>query len=146
MTPSLTRSKGFNEELVDPTKRGWDWLDPSYFIKQRPDTLSGRRYERFKELKQKAPNLDYIYVDVWGNQGESGWASRQLSKEINSLGWFTTNEFPNALEYDSVWNHWSAEKITAVQQRKALTVQSFVLFGIIKRHLDYFRQPFVRWS
>ncbi|WP_221621057.1 endo-alpha-N-acetylgalactosaminidase family protein, partial [Cronobacter sakazakii] len=59
---------------------------------------SGRRYERFKELKQKAPNLDYIYVDVWGNQGESGWASRQLSKEINSLGWFTTNEFPNALE------------------------------------------------
>ena len=30
------------------------------------------------------------------------------------------------------WNHWSAEKITAVQQRKALTVQSFVLFGIIK--------------
>ncbi|MGM2984671.1 endo-alpha-N-acetylgalactosaminidase family protein, partial [Bacillus cereus group sp. BC60] len=81
-----------------------------YFIKQRPDALSGRRYERFKELKQKAPNLDYIYVDVWGNQGESGWASRQLSKEINSLGWFTTNEFPNALEYDSVWNHWSAEK------------------------------------
>ena len=109
-TESYPEAKGFNEELVDPTKRGWDWLDPSYFIKQRPDALSGRRYERFKELKQKAPNLDYIYVDVWGNQGESGWASRQLSKEINSLGWFTTNEFPNALEYDSVWNHWSAEK------------------------------------
>ena len=90
------------------------------------------------KIKTKAPNLDYIYVDVWGNQGESGWASRQLSKEINSLGWFTTNEFPNALEYDSVWNHWSAEKITAVQQRKALTVQSFVLFGIIKKTLGLF--------
>ena len=48
----LPEAKGFNEELVDPTKRGWDWLDPSYFIKQRPDALSGR-YERFKELKQK---------------------------------------------------------------------------------------------
>lgn len=52
-TESYPEAKGFNEELVDPTKRGWDWLDPSYFIKQRPDALSGRRYERFKELKQK---------------------------------------------------------------------------------------------
>ncbi|EOH97110.1 Ig-like domain (group 4) family protein [Enterococcus haemoperoxidus ATCC BAA-382] len=109
-TESYPEAKHFSEELVDPTKRGWDWLDPSYFIKQRPDTISGNRLERFKELKQNVPKLDYIYVDVWGNQGEAGWLSRQLSKEINGLGWITANEFPNALEYDSIWNHWSAEK------------------------------------
>lgn len=109
-TESYPEAKSFSEELVDPTKRGWDWLDPSYFIKQRPDTISGNRLERFKELKQNVPNLDYIYVDVWGNQGESSWLSRQLSKEISGLGWITANEFPNALEYDSIWNHWSAEK------------------------------------
>ncbi|MGM0218786.1 endo-alpha-N-acetylgalactosaminidase family protein [Enterococcus sp. AZ126] len=109
-TESYPEAKSFNEDLVDPTKKGWDWLDPSYFIKQRPDTISGNRLERFKELKQNVPNLDYIYVDVWGNQGEAGWLSRQLGKEINGLGWITANEFPNALEYDSIWNHWSAEK------------------------------------
>lgn len=109
-TESYPEAKSFSEKLVDPTKRGWDWLDPSYFIKQRPDTISGDRFQRFKELKEKVPNLDYIYVDVWGNQGEAGWLSRQLGKEINGLGWITANEFPNALEYDSIWNHWSAEK------------------------------------
>ncbi|MBO0441117.1 endo-alpha-N-acetylgalactosaminidase family protein [Candidatus Enterococcus ikei] len=109
-TESYPEAKSFNEELIDPTKRGWDWLDPSYFIKQRPDTISGNRLNRFKELKTNVPNLDYIYVDVWGNQGEAGWLSRQLSKEINGLGWITANEFPNALEYNSIWNHWSAEK------------------------------------
>lgn len=109
-TESYPEAKSFNEDLIDPTKRGWDWLDPSYYIKQRPDTISGNRLTRFKELKQNVPNLDYIYVDVWGNQGEAGWLSRQLAKEINGLGWITANEFPNALEYDSIWNHWSAEK------------------------------------
>ncbi|MGX7245560.1 endo-alpha-N-acetylgalactosaminidase family protein [Enterococcus quebecensis] len=109
-TESYPEAKTFNENLIDPTKRGWDWLDPSYSIRQRPDALSGNRLERFKGLKINVPNLDYIYVDVWGNQGESGWLSRQLSKEINGLGWITANEFPNALEYDSIWNHWSAEK------------------------------------
>lgn len=109
-TESYPEAKSFNEDLIDPTKKGWDWLDPAYFIKQRPDTISENRLNRFKELKQNVPNLDYIYVDVWGNQGEAGWLSRQLGKEINSLGWIAANEFPNALEYDSIWNHWSAEK------------------------------------
>ncbi|MCI2169971.1 endo-alpha-N-acetylgalactosaminidase family protein [Schleiferilactobacillus perolens] len=109
-TETYPEAKAFSEQLADPSKRGWDWLDPSYMIKQRDDAISGNRYNRFKELKSEPPNLDFIYVDVWGNQGEAGWESRRLAAEINGLGWEVHNEFPNALEYDSLWNHWSAEK------------------------------------
>ncbi|MEI5994279.1 endo-alpha-N-acetylgalactosaminidase family protein [Candidatus Enterococcus mansonii] len=130
-TESYPEAKSFSENLIDPTKRGWDWLDPSYFIKQRPDTLSGNRFNRFKELKTNVPNLDYIYVDVWGNQGEAGWLSRQLSKEINGLGWITANEFPNALEYDSIWNHWSAEKAYGGTSTKGFNSQ---LVRFIRNH------------
>lgn len=109
-TEAYPEAKAFNEQLVDINSKGWDWLDPSYYINQRYDALSGNRYNRLKSLKQEAPNLDFIYVDVWGNQTEGGWESRRLASEINSLGWKLHNEFPSALEYDSLWNHWSAEK------------------------------------
>ena len=109
-TESYPEAKAFDDQLVDPTKKGWDWLDPSYMINQRYDALSGDRLARLKALKALSPDLDFIYVDVWGNQGEAGWESRELGAEIASLGWELHNEFPNALEYDTLWNHWSAEK------------------------------------
>jgi endo-alpha-N-acetylgalactosaminidase len=109
-TETYPEAKSFSEQLADPTKPRWDWLDPSYAIRQRNDAISGNRYNRFQELKAETPNLDYIYVDVWGNQGEAGWESRRLAAEINNLDWVVHNEFPSSLEYDSLWNHWSAEK------------------------------------
>lgn len=109
-TESYPEAKSFNEELVNVDQDRWDWLDPSYAINQRNDALSGNRGKRLDELKQNVPNLDYIYLDVWGNQGEAGWMSREMAKEVNDRGWILANEFPNAMEYSSIWNHWSAEK------------------------------------
>ncbi|WP_179393813.1 endo-alpha-N-acetylgalactosaminidase family protein [Lacticaseibacillus absianus] len=109
-TESYPEARAFDTQLIDPTKRGWDWLDPSYMIDQRYDALSGNRLVRLQALKALSPDLDFIYVDVWGNQGEAGWESRALGAEIASLGWALHNEFPDALEYDTLWNHWSAEK------------------------------------
>lgn len=106
-TEAHPEAKYFSEELVNKNGVGWSWLDKSYYIKTRPDAISGNRYNRLKELKTNVPNLDYVYVDVWGIQG---WEGRRFAKEINSLDWFVTNEFPSAFEYDSLWNHWSAEK------------------------------------
>ena len=119
-TEAYPEAKAFNEQLVDINAKGWDWLDPSYYINQRYDALSGNRYNRLKSLKQESPNLDFIYVDVWGNQGEAGWESRRLASEINSLGWELHNEFPSALEYDSLWNHWSAEKAYGGSETKGI--------------------------
>ena len=94
---------------------GWNWLDQGVNIDADYDLRNGRG-QRFKDLKDildkyNAP-LDFIYVDVWGN-GQSGdngtWASRQLAKEITSLGWRVAGEWGYANEYDSTFQHWAAD-------------------------------------
>ena len=105
-TESYPEAKSFSEELVDPAKKGWDWIDASYYIKTRNDATSSNRLNRFKELKDQVPGLDFIYVDVWYGDG---WESRQIAKEINGLGWRLETEFPNKFENESTWMHWSAD-------------------------------------
>ncbi len=105
-TESYPEAKSFSEELVDPAKKGWDWIDASYYIKTRDDATSSNRLNRFKELKDQVPGLDFIYVDVWYGDG---WESRQIAKEINGLGWRLETEFPSKFENESTWMHWSAD-------------------------------------
>ena len=50
---------------------GWNWLDQGINIDAEYD-LSHGRLARWKELREKlGGDLDFIYVDVWGN-GQSG--------------------------------------------------------------------------
>ncbi|AMB93307.1 endo-alpha-N-acetylgalactosaminidase family protein [Aerococcus sanguinicola] len=91
---------------------GWNWLDQGINIQADYDLANGR-YDRFKDLKEIVDdNLDFIYVDVWGN-GQSGnnaaWATHQLAKEINDLGWRAAFEWGYAGEYDSTFQHWAAD-------------------------------------
>ncbi|PEC63254.1 cell surface protein [Bacillus wiedmannii] len=113
-------SKYFQEDrlLKNPDgtyKYGWNWIDQGININADYDLRNGRA-QRFKDLYDalgsKKNELDFIYVDVWGN-GQSGdnstWPSRQLSKEINSLGWRLGSEWGYANEYDSTFQHWAAD-------------------------------------
>ncbi|MFU2031548.1 endo-alpha-N-acetylgalactosaminidase family protein [Bacillus wiedmannii] len=113
-------SKYFQEDrlLKNPDgtyKYGWNWIDQGININADYDSRNGRA-QRFKDLYDalggKKNELDFIYVDVWGN-GQSGdnstWPSRQLSKEINSLGWRLGSEWGYANEYDSTFQHWAAD-------------------------------------
>lgn len=113
-------SKYFQEDrlLKNPDgtyKYGWNWIDQGINIDADYDLRNGRA-QRFKDfydvLGGKKNDLDFIYVDVWGN-GQSGdnstWPSRQLSKEINSLGWRLGSEWGYANEYDSTFQHWAAD-------------------------------------
>lgn len=99
-------AKAFNEELVNKNSLGWDWLDPSYTINIGYDAKSGNRLQRLKELKEVAPGLEFIYLDVWY---WNGWDGRNIAREINSQGWRLETEFPNVLEYDSTWTHWAVD-------------------------------------
>ncbi len=113
-------SKYFQEDrlLKNPDgtyKYGWNWIDQGINIDADYDLRNGRA-QRFKDLYDvlggKKNDLNFIYVDVWGN-GQSGdnstWPSRQLSKEINSLGWRLGSEWGYANEYDSTFQHWAAD-------------------------------------
>ncbi|GKX30865.1 hypothetical protein SH1V18_33450 [Vallitalea longa] len=99
----------FDNELVNLDKRGWDWLDASFDFDKptmRREATTDNRLNRFKALKEEVPNLDFIYADAWY---ENGWNGRRLAREVNSLGWAMTTEFPNTLEEDSIWYHWAVE-------------------------------------
>ncbi|PIA78559.1 hypothetical protein BFR04_03220 [Gaetbulibacter sp. 4G1] len=106
-TESYPEANAFNEILIDKTKRGWNWLDQSYYMDKRYDGVSGNRLRRLKSLKAQVPELDFLYVDVWYAKGS--WDSRELGREIHSLGLYYTTEFPQDHEYDAVWNHWAVD-------------------------------------
>ena len=63
--------------------------------------------------KATGDNLDFIYVDVWGNQTatrtEDSWETRHLSDEITENGWRMTTEWGFSNEYDSTFQHWAAD-------------------------------------
>lgn len=95
---------------------GWNWLDQGVNIDADYDLRNGRE-QRFVDLYNalggEDNDLDFIYVDVWGN-GQSGdngtWASRQLAKEITqTCGWRLGSEWGYANEYDSTFQHWAAD-------------------------------------
>ncbi|MHA3225925.1 endo-alpha-N-acetylgalactosaminidase family protein [Globicatella sulfidifaciens] len=91
---------------------GWNWLDQGINIDARFDLANGR-FNRFVDLKNEiGDNLDFVYVDVWGN-GQSGdngaWMTHILANELNELGWRATFEWGYAGEYDSTFQHWAAD-------------------------------------
>ena len=118
-----TEAKAFSNELsrgYNGIASGWNWLDQGIGINARYDLATKSRENRFKDLyNQVGENLDFIYVDVWGNgvndSGTSGdsyedaWASRMLAREINRLGWRFTTEWGPTQEYDSTLQHWAAD-------------------------------------
>ncbi|KAA1177316.1 endo-alpha-N-acetylgalactosaminidase family protein, partial [Paenibacillus sp. B2(2019)] len=108
-TGAHPEAKAFDDQLVNINKGGWDWLDPSYDFDDptyRREVYSGNRLNRLQMLKDDAPTLDFIYADAWYEQGFNG---RRFAREVNSFGWTLTTEFPNVLEDDAVWNHWSVD-------------------------------------
>ncbi|WP_018347880.1 endo-alpha-N-acetylgalactosaminidase family protein [Longispora albida] len=99
-------ASSFSESLVDVNAKGWNWLDQSYVIRHRDDANSGNRLARLQELKTAAPDLKFLYVDVWYRDG---WETRKLAREINGLGYQVATEFPDKFEENTLWNHWATD-------------------------------------
>ena len=108
-----TEAKAFNDDL-SRGNYGWNWLDQGIGINGLYDLGSGARLERLQSLKdQVGDNLDYIYLDVWGNNtsgAEDSWESRNIARQINSMGWRFTTEWGATQEYDSTMQHWAADQ------------------------------------
>lgn len=111
-------AKAFTEKLIRRNASGglhygWNWLDQGVGIDGIYDLATGSRQSRYADLKkQVSDHLDFIYLDVWGNQTsgvEDSWETRKMSKMINDAGWRMTNEWGAANEYDSTFQHWAAD-------------------------------------
>lgn len=85
---------------------GWNWLDQSILIDADYDLANGRR-ERFEDLKEVVgDNLDWVYIDVWGqHDNNEAWSSRQIAKEVLDQGWRLGGEWGYSFEADSTFNH-----------------------------------------
>ena len=82
-----------------------DW-DKGEYVEDSKGEITATMEEIQKDAESRADNMDFIYLDVWY---QDAWETRQVAKEINSLGWRFTTEFSAEGEYDSTWQHWSTD-------------------------------------
>lgn len=116
-------AKAFKDENVrrNPNgslRYGWNWIDQGIGLDSIYDLATGEREARFDQLHEILGGdgkdmLDFIYVDIWGNNTGSSLddsqQTRKLSKEINDNGWRMSNEWGGANEYDSTFQHWATD-------------------------------------
>ena len=97
---------------------GWNWIDQGIGLDSIYDLATGERETRFDQLHEllggdEGDKLDFIYVDIWGNNtgsaNDDSQQTRKLSKEINDNGWRMSNEWGGANEYDSTFQHWATD-------------------------------------
>ena len=105
-TESYPEAKGFSEDFANPKKRGWGWLDQSYYIYHRKDLTTGYFAERINELKQDVPGLDFIYMDVYFGDG---WEGLEMARTVQQADMDITTEFPKQIEHSAIWSHWSTD-------------------------------------
>ncbi|MDI3409265.1 endo-alpha-N-acetylgalactosaminidase family protein [Streptomyces cavernicola] len=104
-TEAYPEAKAFDEQLVDKTKPGWNWLNQSYYIDQRRDLNGGELARRFRELRDETdPNLSLLYVDVYYTHG---WIADQTLKAVQGQGWNVATEWADKFERASLWSHWA---------------------------------------
>ncbi|WP_461815657.1 endo-alpha-N-acetylgalactosaminidase family protein [Faecalimonas sp.] len=110
-------AKAFTDDSVRRDEKGnlrygWNWLDQGVGLDSVYDLGEGHRRERFNDLNKKVENMDFVYVDIWGNKtggSDDSWQTRKLSKEINDNGWRMATEWGSANEYDSTFQHWATD-------------------------------------
>ncbi|SHI71902.1 Carbohydrate binding domain-containing protein [Clostridium cavendishii DSM 21758] len=94
--------------IVNKNAPGWGWLDQAYYVDQRADITTGELFRRLDLLKNDAPNLSWVYVDVYtGN----GWNAYELASKVNSLGYGLATEMNGPLEQQVPWTHWGGDPV-----------------------------------
>lgn len=101
---------------------GWNWIDQGInmngwydMANYDPDAAHDDLYReaRFDMLYDLVGNnLDFVYVDVWGNgqtPSDGTWGTRVLSQEITERGWRMANEWGVANDWDATFTHWSTD-------------------------------------
>lgn len=120
-------AKAFNENRIKwngtgTPNYGWNWIDQGInmngwydMANYDPDAKYDELYRenRFQKLYDLVgENLDFVYVDVWGNgqtPSDGTWGTRVISKEITERGWRMANEWGVANDWDATFTHWATD-------------------------------------
>lgn len=120
-------AKAFNENRIKwngtgTPNYGWNWIDQGInmngwydMANYDPDATYDDLYRenRFQKLYDLVgTNLDFVYVDVWGNgqtPSDGTWGTRVISKEITERGWRMANEWGVANDWDATFTHWATD-------------------------------------
>lgn len=89
-----------------PNSKGWGWIDQAFYFDDTADLLSGELDRRFEILKKDAPDLGWVYVDIYSG---SDWDARMVSDTLNKYGWMNATEFSGPMEQNVVWTHWGTD-------------------------------------
>ena len=116
---------------------GWNWLDQAVGLDSIYDLATGERETRFDDLeKLVGTNLDFVYVDIWGNNtgsnDDDSWQTRKLSKEINSNDGVWQMSGGVANEYDATFQHWAADLTYGGANQKG---QNSEVMRFLRNHL-----------
>ena len=84
-------------------RNGWSWLDQSHMIDKRKDVRSGQLFTALDAMRQALPQLDFLYVDTYW---ENGWPAAKTAQKINDLGLALYSEGDSCLDPWITWSHW----------------------------------------
>ena len=107
-TEIYPEAKYFLDELLEqPYRKGWKWLDQSYYVDKRADVLNetetGLR-ARLSELKEATSELDWVYVDVYRT---NPWNEYMLQNFLMENDWYVATEWSGPMRKNAIWTHWA---------------------------------------
>lgn len=100
-------ARRYNPDLILRDARGnpvpgWNGLDQAYKIDKRKDAESGGLYAELDGLHSAMPNLGFLYVDTYW---ENGWVAYKLASKVNGIGLPLYTEGPMSLDPWTTWAH-----------------------------------------
>jgi len=102
-----------NMSLVNGNLKGnWNWFDQAYLVDKTKDITTGALKKRLDDFESAAPNLDFVYVDVY--QSGSRYNASQFMKYMNTNGITVGTEALGDFNQDITFVHWNTDLYYAV--------------------------------
>ncbi len=138
-TEAYPEARSYTKELVTEN-RGWKWLDQSWRIDRKADIVAGNLYKRLGELKRNAPNLGFVYVDVYNGKN---WVEWKIGEKLNEFGWPVWTEFHPHLDNYYIWTHQAAGRSKIGRFIMNDQKDTYVFNKLLK---GYYHRGFMGWD
>lgn len=96
-------AKAYGDPSTTSDEPGWVWMDQSRILRRYADMLTGGFDDRMNQLFEQTPDLDFVYVDCWG---DDRWGEKKLIRNMleNGVEMFGTENGPDFIRVGA-WTH-----------------------------------------